>query len=228
MVAAPEQLLGVGLYTPAEAAFYARVQTRLMIRWLYGGRAGDPVFTPQLDGSDRKLVTFLDFVQALAVRDIRAKYDVPLQKIREGIERAKNEYGKPYPLAMKHTAYLYGRDLVIRLGEDHLVQLTGRHAGNQMITRVVELYMRDLAFDEEQLAREYTPFTWNSNRITMNPHRRFGEPMVTSCGYTARALWEACIAEGGMDAAAEAYGVTVPEVELAYRYYDYLQGNVAA
>ncbi len=62
----------------------------------------------------------------------------------------------------------------------------------------------------------------------MHPDRRFGEPLVTSCGYTARALFESYHAEGGVAAAAEAYGVTREEVELACSYFDHLQGNSAA
>lgn len=228
MVAATEQLLDVGLYTPAEAAFYARVQTRLINRWLYGGREGEAVLRPQFESTDAKLLTFLDFVQTLAVREIRSKCRLPLQKIRAGIERARDKYGKPYPLAMEHTTYLYGRELVIRLDEDRMVQVSGRHADQEMMTPIIELYMLDLSFGADRLAREYTAFKSNEYRVTMDPRLRFGEPMLPSCGYSARALWEACIAEGSMQAAAEAYGVKLEEVELAYRYYDHLQGNVAA
>jgi hypothetical protein len=64
--------------------------------------------------------------------------------------------------------------------------------------------------------------------VVLNPHFRFGEPVIMPGGYTAEALWNATNTEGGIDAAAEAYGVTVPEVTLANRYFDALLADRAA
>ncbi len=78
-------LPNVGLYTPAEAAHYARVPTALMVRWIHGNKQGDAVVTAELPNDIEKTVTFVDFVQSLAIRAIRLHHRVPLQKIREAI-----------------------------------------------------------------------------------------------------------------------------------------------
>jgi uncharacterized protein (DUF433 family) len=227
MVAAATNLLGIGLYTPGEAALYARVQTRLLNRWLFGSRDGEAVVDRQLrHGEGDRFVTFLDFVQALAVRDIRKRYGIPLQKIRDGIDRARREYGVPYPLAMKHVTGLYGGDLMINVGESQ-IQLTGREAGHHMLKPITELYMKDLSFDAHEMAAEYRAYQHGDRKITMNPKVRFGEPLL-QCGYTARTLWEAEMSEGGIESAAEAYGVEPADVEAAVRYHDHLQGQLAA
>ena len=57
----------------------------------------------------------------------------------------------------------------------------------------------------------------------MNPEVRFGEPIVPSCGYRAHTLWEAANTEGSFESAAAAYGITVDEVEIGYKYYNDLQ-----
>ena len=226
MVAASSDLLGIGLYTPEEASLYARVSARMLRRWLFGTSASEPAIRPQMAAKqDQKIVTFLDFVQAMAVRAVRQAHRVPLQKIREAIDKAENEYGLPYPFARRHTTYLFGSELVIKLKEDEYVQASGKGARNRLITKVVELYIKDLGFDPNGLAQAYSAFTWHDWEIRMNPHVRFGEPLVTSCGYSARALWEAYQSEGSFEAAAEAYGVKSGEVEAASRYFDNILGT---
>ena len=223
MVAAASELLGVGLYTPEEASLYARVSTRMLRRWLYGAKAGQAVIQPQLKAEQgQELVTFLDFVQAMAVRAVRLNHRVPLQKIREAIDRAENEYGVSYPFARKHTTYLFDKDVIIKLGEEEYVQASGKAARNRLIAKVVELYMEDLGFNPEGLAEAYRAFVWGGYEVKMDPRVRFGEPLVTSCGYTARALWEARQSEGSFQAAAEACGVRAEEVETACRYFDHI------
>lgn len=226
MTVATESLLGIGLYTPAEAALYARVHVQTMNRWLFGDRRGEAVLTPQLAGDDQRFVTFLDFVQSLSVRQIRIDLEVPLPKIRQAINNARERYGVDYPLAMDHTTYLYGGELIIRQGretEEEYTQISGKEAHHKMIQKVVRVYMKDLTFDPNGLANNYTAYTYEQVKVSMNPHFRFGEPLIRSCGHTARLLWESARAEGSVEAAAAEYGITPDEVEAGYRYYESLQ-----
>lgn len=230
MVAA-QSLLGVGLYTPAEAAFYARVPTRLITRWLYGTAGRKSVLRPQLSDEEGKLVTFLDLVQALAVRAIRSQCRVPLEKIRQTVEVAEKKFGVVYPFARDHKTFLLGQEVVLELDDGRLVQASGTHRGQPMMRQVIELYLRDLTFDPHGFASSYRPpVCVGKYGVVMDPKICFGEPVIRSCGYSALALWEAARAEGGIEEAAKAYGVTADEVALGCRYYDYLQGpaDVAA
>jgi hypothetical protein len=248
MVSAVADHLGVGIYSPAEAAFYARERTATVVRWLFGA-SGEPLIESQLDPSE-KTVTFRDFIQMLAVSAIRKQYDVPLQTIRRGLEVAKKRYGVQYPLAMAHKTYLFERgtkrkrgqkadgsetdpskrfEIIISLprdgskDDDNLVQVTGSDAGATLLKEVVELFLRDVSYDAMGIADEYYPFREGDARIRMNPHLHFGEPLTPS-GYTALALWESVTAEGGIEPAAKVYGVEPKEVELAFSYISSLQG----
>ena len=220
-VIAAEPVLGVGLYSAREAALYARVRPQLMARWLFGGASGEAVIDRQLKSEDR-IITFLDFVQAMAVRAVRIERKVPLQKIRQAIQNAEQKYGVSRPFARKHKTFLNGDEIVIKINDDELVEVTGRHAHNRVIKEVAELYMIDVGFDPDGIASRYTPLQQGEIAVTMNPAIRFGEPVLMSCGYTAKALWEAFKVEGGIDPAALVCGVTPAEVELACRYYDNL------
>jgi uncharacterized protein (DUF433 family) len=227
--------LGIGIYTPAEAAFYARVSPRIMSRWVFGDSGSKPVIEKQLKDSEEKIVTFLDFVQTLAVREVRHRHGLPLQRIRQGVDEAQKRYNLDYPLACLHRIFLFSDqqrqghgEIAIRLesdqeGVEEYVQLTGRARGNRLIQPVVEMFLTDLSFDPEtRLATQYRPMRENGLCVLLDPHRRFGEPLIDPSGYTAEALWHATNTEGGLEAAAEAYGVSVEQVKLANKYYDSL------
>ena len=83
MLATPELLTaGTGLYTLPEAALYSRLHPAVLGRWLFGNKSGGRVLSPQIADDEQRAVTFLDFVQALAVRSIRQQHRLSLDKIR--------------------------------------------------------------------------------------------------------------------------------------------------
>lgn len=222
-LAEPKNLLGVGLYTPAEAALYAKLRTATLKRWVFGNRQGEPVIDNQLDSDEHGLVSFLDFTQTLAVRAIRRKRKVPLNKIRDAVKSAEDKYGLSYPLARKNRLYLFaGNEVLIELDDERTVQLTGKNKDHLMLSKVVTLYLDNLSFNEAGLANSFEPFPG----IKLDPNRRFGEPMVEGTGYSANALWEARLAEGSEEDAAKAMGVTEEQVKTACWYIDSL--HVAA
>ncbi len=234
--------IGVGIYSTAEAAFYARVSRQIMNRWVFGDSKGKPVIERQLVGSDEKVVTFLDFVQTLAVREVRNRHGISLQKIRQGVDAARERYRIEYPLACEHTIFLFSDrkgeghgEIVIRLSseeadvKEQYVQLTGKARENLMMKQVVELFLDDLKFDPATgLAIEFSPMANGAASIVLNPRLRFGEPIVNPSGYTVESLWHATNTEGGIQEAAAAYGVGRAEVELANKYYDMLMPSRGA
>jgi uncharacterized protein (DUF433 family) len=229
MVATAESLLGIGLYTVDQAALYAGVPSQTMGRWIYGNARGQAVFTPQLGAAtSEKFVTFLDFVQAIHIRQIRADFKIPLTKIRQAIDVAQTAYDVQYPFAMRHTTYIFGSEVIIKLNDEEFAQLSGEHRRHRLISQVVKLHMKDLTFDDNGLAKCYQAWKYGPINVEMNPAFRFGEPLIPSCGYSAHTLWEAAKAEGGFEAAAAAYGVTADEVEVGYRFYNQLQAAHSA
>jgi uncharacterized protein (DUF433 family) len=226
--AATDKLLGVGLYTPQEAARLARIPTSTVRRWMYGNEVGDRVINPQLPEDEGQYVTFHDFVQLLAVRAIRRDRKVPLQKIRDTVDIAENEYGIHFPFARRHTTFLFGNDIQLEVGEGKLIQASGKEKHQRAILQVAELYMEDLSFDADGLADAYTIFKRGSRKVVMDPDRNFGAPLVSSCNYPASVLVHAYQTEGGIQAAAEVFGVDPEEVEVALLFEDFIVGAKAA
>lgn len=217
-------LLGLGVYTPQEAAFYARIPTKTINRWIWGSSKCDSAFTPEIEG--QRLVSFRDFITALAIRAIRSSQKpVSLQKIRSAIQLAEEEYGVSHPLARQHSIYQFGEEIVINLPDhesSHYVQLTGKHKRNRLLKQIVEPFLLNVDYGQDGLASLFTPYRCGEYSIELNPKIRFGEPLVSKTGYTARTLWEAFRDEGGLGEAARAYGVTEDAVHAACMYFDHL------
>jgi uncharacterized protein (DUF433 family) len=225
---APAQKLGTGLYTIPEAAMYARIPTQTLSRWVFGAEEGARVVRPEYQGE--KFLTFVDFIQALAIRAIRIHWKIPLQKIREAVHRAEDEFGFDYPLARKHLIFLFNGEILIRTDEKQPpVQISGRGHHQQTLKQLVEPYMHDISFDAASgLAVKYEAFRYGNEVIRMDPKQHLGEPFFEGTGYSPRVLWEAVETEGSVEAAAKAYGVSEQQVEVAFRYLDHLELKSAA
>src|SRR5665213_373196 len=231
---AGDDVLGLGIYTISEAAKYARVSAIKLARWIMGTTDRAAAIIPEIDPEKNqdKLVTFLDFVQAMAIRQIRKTHKVPLEKIRETIDIAKKDFKIDYPFARRHITKLLGNEISLDITGYGLIETTGEHRRQFEIRPVVEPYLTDLSFDTKGLANIYVPYNHKGYNIVFDPRFRFGEPLVKPapksgskrCRYSVVALCNAYIAEGSLEAAALAYGVSPEAVEAATKYYfDYLQ-----
>lgn len=219
-----------GLYTIREAAAYAKMPVTTLRYWLYGDSRHPPMRIPQIAKEEGRYLTFMEFVEALAVRTLRHTYDLPLQQIRTALDISKRDYQIEYPFADKeHKTALCGRDLLIYFQESpNPTQLTGRDKRQQSFQPCVEPFMRDLVFDDKRTAKAYIAYRYPvpneaTINILMNPKYCFGDPVVEGTGYRAETLWKAAVAEGSEDKAAEYYEVSTNHVVAACRYCDEIQ-----
>ena len=210
---------GIGLYSPQEAALYARMHPKTITEWFFN----DHRFrASQIDESER-MIGFLDLVEALAIRDLRVVHKISWKKIREAIVNAKALFNTDYPFANEnHKIVLVGgRDLNIvhRDQPGQLVEIVGRHAGQAAIKEILEPWVYDFEFDRRVIARDYRAYQYKDEVVVMDPAIRFGSPVIQSCGYSAEILYEAAIAEGSTQAVAEEYEIDVACVDIATRFY---------
>ncbi len=221
---------GLGVYSVAEAARYARMPMATLNRWFFGTKSVEPMSRSGITDDRSKRINFTDFVEALAIRSLRVDHGVPLQKIKEAIHNAREKHGIEHPFARKdHRTVLIGKDLHILLKEDgeNQVGLTGRDLGQKSMKPCIEANMKDLDYDADGLAVLYRAFTYRDQEIVLNPKVRFGAPTVAGSGYSAESLWRASFTEGSLEKAAELYEVPVTAVEAAYRYWNQEIGNAA-
>lgn len=227
MVATPTQFeLGIGIYTPRQAAAIARISPQTMSRWIQNHRDGRSAVRGRAVENPERVVNFLELIQAMAIRAIRRERNVSLEKIRQFVSHAQDTYGVDYPFARRHKTYLFGDEIVLQ-HNDQIIQLTGKFKHQDLIRPVVELYLQEISFDADGLAKAYTPLRVGERSVVIDPTRRMGQPLVMPCGYTVEALVASLKAEGTIEAAADANAVDVEDVRLALRYEDYLAGVAA-
>ena len=196
---------------------------------VFGNNQGEAVLDPEFN--NEKVVSFLDFVQALAIRAITTSPKsrrIAIPKIRQAVEKAKSEYKVDFPLAMQHKIFVFGNDLIIKNRQDEYVGLTGKHSGNKMFTEIAELYMRKLDFGEDGLSNLYRAWGSGKSHIVMNPKVQFGEPVFLKYGLTAHTLFHAVETEGSVANAAKCYEVPESIVYTAMDYFDHLELRSAA
>src|SRR5215475_9691414 len=134
-----------GLYTLGQAAMFARIPLNTLNYWHYGTQSRKPLRQSEIAREEGKFVTFLEFVEALAIRSLRTQQRITLPKIREAITEAQEKYNIKYPFAQQaHKTVIVGRDIHILLGNDVLTGLTGKDKGQKSFKTFLEPYMENL------------------------------------------------------------------------------------
>jgi hypothetical protein len=223
-------LIGIGLYTPAEAGRLIDVSPAKLVRWLRGhasrGKRYDPLWEPEVDLDDEK--TYLSFRDLLEARVAARFIDRGLspQKVRRAIQLASEVVGER-PLS---TTWLKtdGRSVFLKAikedgGEPELLDLFKRQYA---FNAVVEQSLRDIEFDGP-MPRIWWP-RGRAQGVLIDPLRSFGQPIERETWIPAAALTNAATAEGSPEAAARAWGVPVQAVRRAMLFQYQMEQKKAA
>lgn len=215
------QMIGLGVYTPQEAALYTGISSQKLSRWLYGTSISSPVITSQF--RQERLVSFLDLIQSKSISEAR-RLGITFQRIREAIDVARRHYDIEFPLAHRYALVEFGNELHIH---NHVAKrittVTGKQKHQTLMAKIVTKFMRDLEFNAEDIAEKYIPFENNGITITLNPKVQFGQPLVGDTGYRADILNKAYLAEASYNSVADEFGVNMEEVETAVLYINSLK-----
>lgn len=227
-------LIGIGLYTPAEAQRLLGVSAGKIVRWLNGhaieGRRYAPLWTSQVDLHDGK--TYLGFRDLMEVRvaDAFISAGVSAIRVREAIQLAREVLGMDRPLSTDRFR-TDGRDIFLRLVErdrdgadrEKLLSLFKRQYA---FSEVLEPSLKGLEYDGEGAPSLWRPHGKRGS-VVLDPERSFGQPIDQRSGVPTRAL--ACAARvDGAEAAAAAFGVPVASVRRAVEFEEGLEARKAA
>ncbi|MGC9454317.1 MAG: hypothetical protein ACP5HU_05585 [Phycisphaerae bacterium] len=229
-----DKMLGQGIYAPCEAGAFIGVKSQQIVRWVHGTKGTQPVVTPQFKGH-REVISFLDMVQAMAIRDMRGgPYRIPLQRIRKALAWVRNHHPEiEYPFAIWHRTFIitHTKEIAILLEQDdpeHLLQISGDHAGQYVHATILDEYLDTLQFGSNGQASRYIPLQAGGYKVVMDPEIRCGQPIVEPTGYLVEALADAAVSEGGVANAADWYGIDEKAVSLACDYHRRVWGSMYA
>jgi hypothetical protein len=215
-----ESLVGVGLYTPAEASRLLRIPTGKIVRWLRGheikGKWYDRLWQPQVQLGDGK--TYLGFRDLMELRtaDAFMQAGVSAIMIRRAIAEAQKFIDEERPLSTTKFR-TDGRSIFLEIADETGdAKLLDLFKQQYAFKRIVESSLKGVDFEG------ITPIRWwpssKTQKIVLDPERSFGQPIEFESGVPTAALAAAAGAEGSPEAAARVWQVPVQSVLRAVRF----------
>ena len=214
------ELLEREMYSEAEAARLLGASQATLHYWLEGGERRGRTYRPVVrvePRGGRAPVTWAEFVEAGLLRSYR-RSQVPMRELREFIDRLRERYGVPYPLAHE-PPYVSGRELVFRdqeaAGVDPEFALVTALRGQYLLAPVADEFYRRVSWADE-LPVAWRPSADPSSPVRIDPDVRFGRPAIR--GVSTRVIVEHLRAGESDDEVAEAFDLDPDDVAWARTY----------
>jgi len=216
--AAPQKLIGVGLYTAAEASGLTGIPLLRIRRWLTGYARGpngaqgwsDPLWTPQLPRTGKDVALgFRDLMELKFVASFIAA-GITLHSIRRAQVFCRHIIGDERPFS---TTRFRTDAWTTLLQEPALIDLRNRKSA---LNRVVGFSFRDIDFGETA-AERWWPMSRRSG-VVVDPARNFGHPIVAEHGVPTQAIADAVTAEGSVAKVAKLFELPISAVRDALAF----------
>jgi uncharacterized protein (DUF433 family) len=227
------QLLGIGLYSPVEAARLLHIPAPKIARWLRGhdanGKRYEALWLPQVILDDRIYLGFRDLME-VRVADAFIRNGVPAVRVRAAIELAKEAIADSHPLSTNRFLTA-GREVFL-----HVIETD--EEGNER-ERLLNLFRRQYEFKgiidpvlkAVDFGEDGYPFRWwpagRRANIVVDPDRSFGAPIEVESSIPTAVL-AAHAAGQGVPQTAKAFQVTEASVRRAVEYEATLERKLAA
>jgi uncharacterized protein (DUF433 family) len=224
-------LIGIGLYTPAEASQLLGIPAAKIVRWLRGHRVGerpyDPLWRPQVDIGDGHIYLGFRDLMEVRVADAFITRGLSPQKVRRAIDIARSMLGDDRPLSTARFR-TDGRSVFVQLkkegGSDEMVDLFLRQ---HVFREIIEPSLKNIDFTDDGIPSRWWP-RGKQARIVVDPRRAFGQPIEADTNVPATALAAAANAEGSIEAAAQIWSVPVSAVRHSIEFQKGLERRLAA
>ncbi|MBI4421680.1 MAG: DUF433 domain-containing protein [Gemmatimonadetes bacterium] len=230
-------LLGVGIYSRADAARLLRMTPQRLSRWVKGytywirsHKDARRIRRPPVVRTDLPVVggmLALSFLELMEIRVVRALVEkgVPLQRVRVAARRITDQFGIPHPFAHQRV-FTDHEQIFVAVTRDELqpdlLQVTGRRASLQLVAGPVLLsYVQEIDFDESTaLAERWWPLG-RSVPVVLDPRIAFGAPVIEGTGIRTAAVRHFARREP-VRSLARAYEIHQRKVRAALRFENFL------
>lgn len=227
-------LIGLGLYTPAEASRLLHVPASKISRWLRGHHIGvhqyDPLWAPQVNLGDGRI--YLGFRDLMEVRiaDKFISYGILPQRVRSAIRLASEIMGEDRPLSTARFR-TDGRDIFFQVVEtnengEQRERLLNLFRRQYEFRQIIEPLLKTVEFDQQGIPLLWWPLGRRAN-VVIDPERSFGQP-IDAASSVPTAILAAAGRREGVAAAAHAYDVPATSVRHAIRFEATMENRAAA
>ena len=206
------------MYAEGAAARLLRVAPSTLHWWLEGRPPRyRPVIRQEPTGS--RSVTWAEFVEAGLLRSYRREHEVPLRELRDFIDRLRDEFQVPYPLADRRPYVGPGRRLLIDLQNrsqlDPEFCLVAVANGQEVLTAPGEEFFERVDWSGDVPAA-WRPHEDPRSPVRIHPLLRFGMPAVG--GVSTEALGGELDGGASVEEVAQDFSLDVELVRWAHSY----------
>jgi uncharacterized protein (DUF433 family) len=222
-----ENLIGVGLYTPAEASRLLRIPAGKIVRWLRGhevkGNWYERLWRPQIDlGDGRVYLGFRDLME-MRTADAFMTAGVSAIMIRRAIAEARKYVDDERPLSTTKFR-TDGRSIFLEIADQNNdPKLLDLFKQQYAFKRIVEASLKGVEFEG------IAPIRWwplsKQDQILVDPERSFGQPIDAKSGVPTASLAAAARAEGSAERAAKFWRVPIQSVRRAVKFEETILGT---
>lgn len=229
-----DNLIGVGVYTPAEAGRLLHVRPSKISRWLRGhrvqGKVYEPLWTPNINlGDERVFLGFRDLME-VRVADAFIRAGVSAIRVRSTIVAAREVIGQDHPLSSDRFR-TDGREIFL-----HIIETDEE---GQQRERLLNLFRKQYEFKgildpilkTVDFGDDGNPLLWwpggRKLNVVVDPARSFGQPIDAASSVPTAVLAAAAIQEG-IEGAAQAYDVSEASIRRSVEFENSMEQRVAA
>ncbi|WP_298795645.1 DUF433 domain-containing protein [uncultured Pseudonocardia sp.] len=209
------------MYSEAEAARLLRLPQSTLNYWLEGGERRGRLYRPVIrvePRGERAPVTWAEFVEAGLLRTYRRRHNVPMAELRAFIDRLRDRYGVPYPLADRRP-FVVDLQLVHEAQDEAQLQadfcLVAEVRGQFVLTAPSDEHFHRVTWAND-IAVAWRPHDDAGSPVRCAPDQRFGRPAVG--GISTEVIWEHSVGGEDDEEIAEAFDLALSDVEWALAY----------
>jgi uncharacterized protein (DUF433 family) len=221
----PREIATYGIF---ESAHLLKIPTNTLRSWIRGReypteRYGNRTFKPliMLPDPDLPLLSFINLVEAHVLDAIRYKHNIPLFKVRRGIQHLREKYGSKHPLA-EYWFQQIGPDLIVEIaGEFENISQQGQLEMRELITRYLKRIERDPKGAAVALYPYLTRHPGQQDEpkiVLIDPRISFGKAILVSTGVPTSVIADRFRAGETYDELATDYGCEASEIKKAVEY----------
>lgn len=229
-----DDLIGIGLYTPAEASRLLAVPAARIARWLRGhsieDRAYNALWQPEVTLGDNHIYLGFRDLMEVRVADAFIKLGISAIRVRRAVAIARDVLGQDHPLATNRFR-TDGREIflhVLETEEDgrQRERLLNIFRQQYEFKSILDPILKTVDFSEDG-----GPILWwprgRNGQVVVDPARSFGQPIDATSSVPTATLAAAAKQEG-IRGAARAFEVSEAAVRRSVDFEDSLVQRMAA
>jgi len=206
--------VGLGVYTPTQAARLTGIPASTLHLWLRGNKRQKPLWQSEhTTRADNLLLSFRDLVESRVLHALRTQ-GFSAQELRSTMTYARSQINdeRPFSTKMFSTA---GPDIMLNL-PDGLVIISKKNRGQNVFEDVVAPVLKPIVYNGDAAA-----MLWMQKRkktVALDPKRAFGAPILEEYSIPTATLAASVLSEGSAETTARYFDVPLKYVKDAVAF----------